>query len=45
MRVLLAIVAWPAISFLFTLLWGAAVSRVGDPADAHSPLAPGQPAR
>jgi len=33
MRMLLAIVAWPAISFLFTLLWGAVISR----ADDHQP--------
>jgi hypothetical protein len=38
MRVLLTIVAWAAISFLFTWFWGTAISRVGDPADASSQL-------
>jgi len=34
MRVLLtAAVSWAAISFLFTWLWGAVISRVGAPAD------------
>ena len=36
MSVLLAVVAWAGISFLFTWFWGAAISRVGDPADASA---------
>lgn len=45
MRMLLTVVvAWAAISFLFTWRWGSAISSVGDPADADTPLTPGQPA-
>ena len=36
MRVLLTVIAWAAISFLFTWFWGAAISRVSDSADAGS---------
>jgi hypothetical protein len=36
MRLLLTIVAWGAISFLFSWLWGTAISRGDSPADASS---------
>ena len=38
MTVLLTITAWVAISFVFSWLWGTALSRVGDPATADSQL-------
>lgn len=43
MTVLLTVVAWAAISFLLTWLWGAAISRGGNPADAGPQLIPSQP--
>lgn len=38
MTVLLTIAAWVAISFVFSWLWGTALSRVNDPAQANSGL-------
>ena len=44
MTVLLTLVAWAAISFLFSCLWGNAISSGGDHPDESFPLTPGQPA-
>lgn len=44
MRVLVAAMAWTAISFLFTWRWGTAISRAGDRPEERFELSRGQPA-
>lgn len=45
MRVLMtAVLSWAAMSFLFSWLWGMAISRGSDPADDEFPADPRQPA-